>query len=222
MTKSKTPAILAGCGCASLLLAIVLFTAAWWLGKRGGAATADADLVHYASSPEGLSGNLAENYVAFELSYPKSWIVKDDPQNFVSIERNVDAKTWENLNVGYFQTAGSTGANEALYSPLIASLHEQFATQFSGLEKVHEGKTKVGPYDAYEGIFHSTTNVNGTPVDIYMRAVLLPTPEGDKGVTLLMMGTSFHPELDKPSDLGEKGELPAVLESFRFVESGGQ
>lgn len=216
--KSKTPAILAGCGCASLILSIVLFTAAWWIGTRDGVAATDADLVQYRNTAEGRTGALAENYVAFELAYPKSWIVKDDPENFVTIERNVESKTWENLNVGYFQTAGSRATNETLYASLVASLQNQFAQQFPGLRKVDEGKTKVGPYDAYEGLFESTANVDGNPVEIYMRVVLLPTPDGDQGVTLLMMGTSFHPELQQPDDLGRKGELPLVLESFRFID----
>jgi len=32
----------------------------------------------------------------------------------------------------------------------------------------------------------------------------------------LMIGTSFNPALKEANDLGTKGELPVVLESFQF------
>ncbi|MGZ5434385.1 MAG: hypothetical protein ACXW5U_30415 [Thermoanaerobaculia bacterium] len=219
MTKNaKSPFILAGCGCASLIASIVLFAASWWMGTPGGA-PAD-DLVQYRNTREGRSGNLAENYVGFELSYPESWTLKSaaDDTNFVSIERSADSRTWENLNVGYFKTAGTPERNASLYGQLIASLESQFGQQFPGLRRVHERDTKVGEYDAHEALFHANVTADGQPVDIYIRAVLLPTPDGTKGVTLLMMGTSFHPDLKEPDDLGTEGELPIVLDSFRFTE----
>lgn len=221
MNKSKTPAILSGCGCVSLLIAMILFGAAWWMAPGSGDSedrTPAVDMAHYANTREGRTGNLADHYVDFEFDYPKSWTVKTEAGgvNFVTVERAVDSKTWENLNVGYFQTAGSTQGNEALYGQLVAGLQNQFAQQFPGLRKVSEGKTKVGDYDAYEGLFHASLNVDGAPVEIYLRAIMLPTPDGTKGVSLLMMGTSFHPELKEPDDIGRKGEAPAILSSFRF------
>lgn len=220
--QPKTPAILAGCGCASLLLSAILFGAAYFAGVSGTGLLdrSNADMAHYTNTREGRTGNLEANYVDFGFDYPKSWTLKSEAggTNFVTVERSVDSKTWENLNVGYFQTAGSSEGNELLYSQLIAQLQNQFAQQFPGLRKVSEGKTKVGSYEAYEGLFASTVESDGKQVEIYTRAVLLPTPDARKGVTLLMMGTSFHPDLHEPNDLGTKGELPAILGSFRFAQ----
>jgi hypothetical protein len=222
----RKPAILAGCGCASLLLSFVLFGAAIvMVAKDGGevgswlpASVSTVDMAHYTNTREGRVGNLQENYVDFSFDYPKTWTVRNDPEgtNFVTAERQVEEKTWENLNVGYFQTAGSEAGNEAIYSQLVAQLQGQFEQQFAGLRKVHEGKTTVGDYAAYEGLFEATVETDGKPVKIYTRAILLPTPDQKKGVTLLMMGTSFHPEIKEATDLGTKGELPAVLKSFKF------
>ncbi len=220
--RPKTPAILAGCGCMSLLLSMVLFAASYFAGSSGlgGFGSSKPEMAHYANSREGRTGNLESNYVDFSFDYPKNWTLKSDSEglNFVTVEHSVDSKTWENLNVGYFQTAGSPEGNEALFAPLVAQLQSQFAQQFSGLRKVSEGKTKVGSYEAYEGLFESTLQAGDATVTVYTRAVLLPTPDGKKGVSLLLMGTSFHPDLRAPNDLGTKGELPAVLKSFRFPE----
>ena len=52
---------------------------------------------------------------------------------------------------------------------------------------------------------------------IWGRAIFLPPPAGQTdGVTLLMLATSLAPELKSVDDVGVKGELPMILESFRF------
>jgi len=46
----------------------------------------------------------------------------------------------------------------------------------------------------------------------------LPTGiAGDQsGATLVMLASSLAPELSGVEDVGEKGQMPVVLESFRF------
>ena len=47
--------------------------------------------------------------------------------------------------------------------------------------------------------------------------IFVPPADGGKnGVTLLMLATSLAPELKTIDDVGVKGELPMMLESFRF------
>ena len=36
------------------------------------------------------------------------------------------------------------------------------------------------------------------------------------GATLIMLATSLAPEVSGVEDVGEKGEMPVILESFRF------
>jgi len=44
--------------------------------------------------------------------------------------------------------------------------------------------------------------------------------EGDKtGAMLTMFTTSLAPELSDVEDVGEKGQTPVILESFRFVKA---
>ncbi|MEA2162053.1 MAG: hypothetical protein QOK37_180 [Thermoanaerobaculia bacterium] len=223
--NSKSPFFLAGCGCLSFIAAMILFVAAYLINdsKLSGykSESSPDDFVVYRNTRDGRTGPLAENYVGFEFRYPKSWVLKPQDSgssNFVTVERAVDGKTYENLNVGYFATAGSTARNRLLYPQMIAQLQSQFEQQFRDLKKVQEGATRIGDYDAWEALFTSTTSAGDKVVTIYTRAVLLPTPDGSKGVSILMMGTSNSPDLSSAEDLGHKGELPAVLESFKFQE----
>ncbi len=212
MPGKKTPFILAGCGCASFILSMILFGAAFWFSHHHKSA---GDMVTYHNTRDGRSGPLAENYAGFELQYPSSWHRKpDEPDgpNFLSVDHTVDGKTWEGINVGYFQTAGSREGNELLYPQLIAQIQSQFAGQFQGLRKVSEGKTAIGSYEGYEGVFAASAG----ELEVYFRAIILPTPDAKKGVALLLTGTTASPELKTAEDLGKKGELPEVLASFHF------
>jgi hypothetical protein len=234
---SKAPLFLGGCGCLCLLISLACFAALWRYRSNDDTGRAETtfrsifktdeeeapkpEMAHYDNSPVGRMGVLAESYVGFGFDYPKAWTLKDqsaDSPNFVAVERREDEKTLESLTVGYFQTSGSREGNEALYAQLIEQLGQQFATSFQNLEKISEGKTTAGPYEAYEGVFSGTVTVDGQEVKIYSRPILVATPDGKKGVTLLLLGTSFHPELESANDLGIKGELPQVVSSFRFSQ----
>ena len=55
-------------------------------------------------------------------------------------------------------------------------------------------------------------------LNLWGRVIFLPTgKEGDTtGATLTMLCTSLAGELSSVEDVGEKGEAPVILESFRF------
>ena len=54
-------------------------------------------------------------------------------------------------------------------------------------------------------------------IKIWGRVIFIPPADGGtNGVTLLMLTTSLATELRSVDDVGVKGELPMMLESFRF------
>lgn len=215
---------LTGCGCLAIVVGAVMLAVGFYL--TGGmpsvpGLTPKPDLAHYQNSREGRSGNLAENYVDFSFDYPKEWTVKtEDPDNinYVTVERRVDGKTWENLNVGYFRPAPTDEANRELFRQVLGQIETQFSQQFRDFHKVSEGPTKVNSLDGYEALYAGNIEVEGKPVDVFTRAIFVRSPDGSKGVSLMMMGTSLCPDLEQPEDLAKKGELPLVLDSFKFGE----
>lgn len=226
MKKSKAPFFLGGCGCLSIVLGLVLL-GAWfatdkasqWMESATGGLV--GPVTHYTNSREGLSGALAEYYVDFEFDYPLSWTLKpQDPgsSNYVSVERSLGDTTCENFNVGYFQTTGSAEGNRILYPVLISQLQAQFEQQFPGLNKIDEGETTIGPYEGWHALFSASVGDGSGPTEVFMRMVLLPTPDGARGVAIIMMGTAACSDLSQPADLGVSGELPVILNSFRFGE----
>ena len=188
-----------------------------------------SDTVSYASSPQGLKGKLKENYVDFSFAYPKAWELKEDgqsekAQNFVKVERALkdNAKgefTLENFAVGYFSTTGNPVKDATLYPQLVAQLSSQFQKGFPNYKKVSEGKTKIGSMDAYEFRFQSKIDKTPRgPVTLWGRAVLLPKSKTKKGVALIMLASNLATEIKSAADIGAKGQLPAILNSFKFED----
>ena len=214
---------LAGCGCLSVIAGAVLISLAFFMFDGDDETTEVTpqrdDLAHYENTREGRTGNLAENYVDFSFDYPKTWTIRTaDPDNinYVTAERSVDEKTYENLNVGYFSPAPTDEQNQALYRQVLGQIEGQFSQQFRDFRKVTDGPTRVGSYDGYNALYDGWVERNGQRIDVFVRAIFIPNPGGGNGVSMMMIGTSFNPDLKEANDLGTKGELPVLLESFRF------
>lgn len=180
----------------------------------------------FVNSKANLDGKLLEHYVDFSFYYPSAWV--KDPSagvagasNFAKFERRIPPDfTQENFAVGWFSYSGtgSVAADRALYHDLAENLSEKLAGGFPEYQKVSEGPTHAGPYDAYEFRFEAMSR--GTAkgdIKIWGRVIFVPPANGgDTGVTLLMLATSLAPELQSIDDIGVKGELPMLLDSFRF------
>ncbi len=183
-----------------------------------------ADLQTYVNSPASFTGTLKEHYSDFSFQYPQNWVKKESPgqsrSNFVKVERSSDGNTTlENFAVGWFTSTGTAEGDEKLFPQLANQLSSQFAAGFPGYRKVSEGPTRVGSYDGYEFRFTSRLrNPQGKNIDLYGRAVMLPSGSTAQrnGVALIMLATSLAPEIKSVEDVGVKGELPVILETFRM------
>lgn len=221
--SSMAPKILGGCGCLSLIIGAVMLASAFFVGGNLPSLPGQtpSDLVTYTNTPEGRTGNLSENYVDFSFQHPQNWDVRTvDPDNinFVTVEHRPEGMTWENLNVGYFRPAPTAEQNQELYRQVLEQIEGQFSQQFQDFRKISDGPARVASYEAYEALYSGYLESDGNRVDVFTRAMFVPSPDGTRGVSLMMMGTSLSPDLKEPQDLGTKGRLPEVLDSFRFGE----
>jgi hypothetical protein len=236
--KSKKPWIIGGVlGCLFLIIIVVVAVGGLaYLGFKKAEETAKnlnsnvskptsgANTKQYVNSRQGRTGNLAQNFVDFSFDYPDNWEIDPNPApNFVRVERKLDAGddgnfTQENFAVGWVSATG-TALDKQLMPQLATQFNTQFAAQFPNYKKVSEGETKIGAYDGYE--FRFTAEKNN--VEFWGRVAMLAPPAGQKkGVALVMIASDRAPELTGVEDVGEKGELPVILESFRFGGDGAK
>ena len=186
---------------------------------------APPNTVKFVNSKENLDGKLAEHYFDFSFYYPNNW--ERDPKagtagasNFAKVERSLPPDfTQENFAVGWYTSKGTYAADESSFPLLVERLGATLANGFPEYQKVSEGPTKVNSLDAYE--FRFTSVSKGTEkgdLKLWGRVIFLPPgAEGEQtGATLILLATSLAPELSSVDDVGVKGEMPVILESFRF------
>ncbi len=183
------------------------------------------DTVQFVNSSEKLDGKLAEHYMDFSFYYPKSWT--RDPKagvagatNFVKVDRMLPPDfTQENFAVGWYTSTGTFVGDMQSFPERAAQFSESLAKVFPNYKKVSENPTKVNSMDAYE--FKWEGLAKGTDrgdLNLWGRVIFLPTgKQGDAtGATLIMFGTNLAGELSSVEDVGVKGEMPVILDSFRF------
>ncbi len=175
-----------------------------------------------------VAEKLAANYVDFSFDYPSTWTVgpgigSPTAQNFIKVIRPVPEGSDfepENFAVGYFSGSGAEATDKVLIPQLIQKFEEQLKAGFPKYQKLGEGETTVGDYKGYELRFesHPTDSKRGE-ITLWGKLVFLPGPAGKKeGVTLVMLASDVAPEIKSIDDLGTKGELPVILNSFKLGE----
>jgi hypothetical protein len=189
---------------------------------------APPDTTKFVNSAASLDGKLAEHYFDFSFYYPNSW--EPDPKagtagasNFAKVERRLPPDfTQENFAVGWYTSKGTFAADESTFPQLVEVLGKSLAANFPEYRKVSEGPTKINSMDGYE--FRFTSISKGSEkgdIHVWGRVVFLPTgvAGSENGATLVMLTTSLATELSGVEDVGEKGQMPVILESFRFGSS---
>ncbi len=181
----------------------------------------------FVNTSASLDGKLAENYSDFSFNYPGAW--EKDPKagvagasNFVKVERRLPPDfTQENFAVSWYESRGTYEADERedVFKKLVDSWKSRLAKNFPEFEALSDGPTTVNGTKGYELRFQSVSR--GTEkgdITLWGRVVFLPPgAEGKKnGTQLLMLTTSLAPELTSADDVGVRGELPVILNSFKM------
>ncbi len=179
----------------------------------------------FTNSSAKLDGKLAEHYFDFSFYYPSEW--EPDTKagvagasNFAKVERRLPPDlTQENFAVGWYTSQGTYAEDKESFPHLVEVLGNSLSSSIPGYKKVSEGPTKINSLDGYEFRFEGLSNTpDKGDIKIWGRVVFLPSGVAGQqaGATLVMLTTSLAPELAGVDDVGSKGEMPVILDSFRF------
>ena len=179
------------------------------------------DTQSFINTRTSLDGPLADHYADFTFNYPKAWQITPSAAgttNFVELMNwSTDHQPVESFVVSFYESAGTLTADRASFDQWIAAKSASFARGIVGYEKVSAGDTVINAIPGYEFRFRGKLNITGQP-DIWGRMVFLPPGnEGQKnGITLVMYATSLSPDIHSVDDLGVKGGLPVILNTFKY------
>ncbi len=188
------------------------------------------DTVKFSNSQEKLDGKLAEHYVDFSFYYPNTWA--SDPKagmpgasNFVKVEKtredNKGVYLLENASVSWYNSNGTFEGDKAVFQDRVKSVEDQVAQAYPGYEKVSEGETHVNSLKGYEFRFKGTfKNTGQGDLPYWGRVIFVPSGAGGTtGAVISLLATSLASDVTSAEELGDKGEMGVVLDSFRFGKS---
>jgi hypothetical protein len=182
----------------------------------------------FVNSRDKVTGSLSEHFVDFSLYYPNGWTVdakagSSGSSNFFKADRMLSDDTGdyllERLAIGWYQSNGTMQFDRPIFPNRVEYFNNLLAKDYPNYQKVSEGETKVNGMDSYQFTFKSLVKGTGKgDMDIWGRVIFLPAGNEDarNGVVLLMLASSAAPEIKSLDDVGEKGELPTILKTFRF------
>jgi flagellar basal body-associated protein FliL len=189
---------------------------------------APPNTTRFENSEANLDGKLAEHYVDFSFYYPDTWVT--DPKagvpgasNFVKVQKTLEDNSGsyliENATVSWYTSNGTFESDLPGFPERAKNFSSQMAGSLPGYEKVSEGTTQINSLNGYEFRFQGVFQKTGKgDLPYWGRTIFLPPgSEGNKnGVVIVMLSTSLAPEASGVEDVGQKGEMPVILESFRL------
>lgn len=203
--RGKRSARLFGtCGAALLLLA----------GLAGCEETSEAPVQTraFVSSAEGLKAELAEDYTPFSFDYPASWKIVEngsepDDNFYVRMVRSEGDKVAESFLVGSMVNRPDAVQDPTVLRPMV----DEIGAQLANFRLVKTGAHTLGGNPGLQFTF--TTTAEGS--EVWGRGILLPGQDG-RGLWLVMLANSLADSVDGPAHVGERGQLPVILRSFKM------
>jgi hypothetical protein len=181
--------------------------------------------VQFVNEPGKVSGPLAGHFVGFSFYYPKTWTSKPTKgtDNFADLVRNLpNGGVQEIFTISWYDSKGTFAADQAIFPVTAQKKSDGLAQQLAGsdYQKISAGPSSVNGLEAYEFRFKGEFKGTGTNDGPYWGRVIFLPPgvAGEKnGVTMIMLVTSQTAEVKSVADVGEKGDLPVILNTFRFA-----
>lgn len=181
----------------------------------------------FQSSRSGLKGDLYRNFVGFSLYYPNGWKVMRPQENaegkirgkFLDISRSTpDGMLMEQMLVSYYPTTGTYAEDAAKFRDLVKETNETLKKLIPNYQVVSEGETRLnGGWRAYEVKFQASgPDGNGGRMNLWGRRIFIPParPGVRSGSEITMLATSNSADVRSVDDVGTRGELASVLQTF--------
>lgn len=175
--------------------------------------------VYFQNKKEDLKGDTAKNFLGFSLYYPKDWKQNDAKGKFLDISNDAPSGTpIEQMLVSYYDSKGTFNADAANFPSLVKETNATLKKIVPNYEMVSAGKKTVNNgWQAYEVKFKGAGKTkNGETITLWGRRLFIPAGlRGMKnGYVITMLATSLSPDVKTIDDVGVKGELANILETF--------
>lgn len=185
------------------------------------------DTSFFQNSKTAVKGDLLRNFVGFTLFYPKDWKV-NGPQNgtgtdsrgkFLDISSvTADDRMKEQMLISYYPSKGTFDLDGERFPQLVKETNDTLKKILPGYQMVSEGEITLNQnWRAYEIKFQAGGAAeNGEKIVVWGRRLFVPAARlGTRnGFEITMLATSYADGVTNVDDVGVKGQLGTVLDTF--------
>lgn len=183
------------------------------------AITPPENFILFENSKQNLKGDAEKNFLGFSLYYPKDWKKNDAKNNFLDVSKNTSSGTpVEQMLVSFYDSRGTFDEDKEIFPALIKDTKAMLKKIVPKFKPVSKGETTInGGWRAYEFNFVGAgKTAKGEDIKLWGRRLFVPAQRGGvkNGYVLTLLATSFSPDVKSVEDVGVKGDLSRVLETF--------
>ena len=182
--------------------------------------------VYFQNNKEKLKGDTAKNFLGFSLYYPNDWkqnVIKEDKEKgvrgkFLDISKNAPNKfPIEQMLISYYDSKGTFKDDLELFPNLVKETNDYLKKIMPNYQLVSQGEKTINGWKAYEVVFQGETKTSGgETVQIWGKRLWIPVAKAGikNGYAITMLATSLSPDIKSADDVGVKGELAGILDTF--------
>lgn len=176
--------------------------------------------IFFESNRQSLKGSLLRNFVGFSLYYPEDWTRNETDNKFLDIsKKSPNGLPVEQLLVGYYESRGTFQSDREIFPNLVENSNRDLKKIIPNYQVLSEGETKInGEWKAYEVKFQGggSTRKGEEKLIVWGRRFWIPAarPGAISGYLVTLLTTSLSPDVTGVDDVGVKGELAKILETF--------
>lgn len=179
-----------------------------------------SNTVLFQNSKENLKDDLARNFRGFSFYYPNDWVNTQSSTNFADVAQiSATGTPIEQFLVSYYDSKGTFAADLETFPALAEQSAQDLEKSLNDkFNLISQGETKLkGKWEAYEMKFQGEgVTKNGDRITLWGKRLWLPADRNGvrTGFVLTLLATSLSQEVKSADDVGVKGELASVLETF--------
>lgn len=187
--------------------------------------------LYFQNSKQEAKGDLLKNFLPFTLYYPKDWKANETlpiekagtRSKFLDISRKTESGVpIENMLVSYYDSKGTFKDDKFNFPKLVKETNETLSKIIPNYMMFSESETKVNGWKAYEIKFQGAGETStGEKLIVWGRRLFIPVSRSGvkNGYEITMLATSKSNDVKSVDDVGVKGELATILETFEPIQN---
>jgi len=215
------------CVCFAIAAALILYAYNWVSNaeeaREKAYFTAAPGTKIFVNERDAVPAGLKDRFVRFAFHYPDTFAMAPDNNAFVRIEKKEGDTAVASFAVSQIAIPSSKAEGATFYPPMMKEMSQWLATKTSGYEELSQKAASFkSPHHYYDGWdMHWQSHEKAAPgnVDFYGRVLFLRESTKSPGVMLTMVVRASDPAVTSAMDVGERGDLALILQSFRLIST---